>query len=265
MFSVNSVNYKTSRLTWWCWVRCSACWPTSSTSTSSPRTSPPRRTSRSPTCSSSSPRRCVTSSPPRWCTWASTSPARPSSRCWEAPSWYLLASSQRSSWRSRWSGSAGSGWRWSLLVRTMFWVQCPILTPHLLRYPHGGWSWLHGSERDRRSVWCRHRRHYRGLCSGEIMRGQILNWQIFSNLQVIAACQFVYEEKFIAKYNVHPLKVVGSEGIFGFIALILIQVLDLFPSTINLTYALHYRFPCISSLLMALSLDTIQTEGSRTP
>ena len=42
--------------------------------------------------------------------------------------------------------------------------------------------------------------------------------------QVIAACQFVYEEKFIAKYNVHPLKVVGSEGIFGFIALILIQV-----------------------------------------
>ena len=44
------------------------------------------------------------------------------------------------------------------------------------------------------------------------------------NCQVIAACQFVYEEKFIAKYNVHPLKVVGSEGIFGFIALILIQV-----------------------------------------
>jgi len=42
--------------------------------------------------------------------------------------------------------------------------------------------------------------------------------------QVIAACQFVYEEKFIAKYNVHPLKVVGSEGIFGFIALILIQI-----------------------------------------
>merc|ERR1712165_365104 len=39
--------------------------------------------------------------------------------------------------------------------------------------------------------------------------------------QVIAACQFVYEEKFIAKYNSHPLKVVGSEGIFGFLALIL--------------------------------------------
>lgn len=42
--------------------------------------------------------------------------------------------------------------------------------------------------------------------------------------QVVAACQFVYEEKYIAKYDVHPLKVVGSEGIFGFIALALLQI-----------------------------------------
>jgi len=41
---------------------------------------------------------------------------------------------------------------------------------------------------------------------------------------MIAACQFVYEEKFITQYNVHPLKVVGSEGIFGFITLVLIQI-----------------------------------------
>ena len=34
----------------------------------------------------------------------------------------------------------------------------------------------------------------------------------------------MYEEKFIAKYNSHPLKVVGSEGIFGFTALLLIQI-----------------------------------------
>ena len=56
------------------------------------------------------------------------------------------------------------------------------------------------------------------------MGTQIIDKDFLSNCQVIAACQFVYEEKFIAKYNVHPLKVVGSEGIFGFIALILIQV-----------------------------------------
>ena len=43
-------------------------------------------------------------------------------------------------------------------------------------------------------------------------------------LQLVAACQFVWEEKFIAKYNIHPLKVVGSEGIFGFTVLVLIQI-----------------------------------------
>jgi len=41
--------------------------------------------------------------------------------------------------------------------------------------------------------------------------------------QLIAACQFVWEEKYIAKYNVHPLKVVGSEGIFGFLTLAALQ------------------------------------------
>jgi len=42
--------------------------------------------------------------------------------------------------------------------------------------------------------------------------------------QLVAACQFVYEEKYITKYDIHPLKVVGSEGIFGFTALALAQV-----------------------------------------
>merc|ERR1712181_163667 len=30
--------------------------------------------------------------------------------------------------------------------------------------------------------------------------------------QLVAACQFVYEEKYITKYDIHPLKVIGSEG-----------------------------------------------------
>lgn len=37
--------------------------------------------------------------------------------------------------------------------------------------------------------------------------------------QVIVATQMVYEEKFISKYNVHPLKAVGWEGTFGFLTL----------------------------------------------
>ena len=38
----------------------------------------------------------------------------------------------------------------------------------------------------------------------------------------------VYEDRFISKYNFHPLFVVGSEGILGFIALVLIQIIFYF-------------------------------------
>ena len=43
----------------------------------------------------------------------------------------------------------------------------------------------------------------------------------------------MYEEKFIAKYNVHPLKVVGSEGIFGFITLLIVQIIMYFMGPIG--------------------------------
>ena len=34
----------------------------------------------------------------------------------------------------------------------------------------------------------------------------------------------VYEEKFITKYNIPPLKVVGWEGIFGFCTLVVLLI-----------------------------------------
>ena len=37
--------------------------------------------------------------------------------------------------------------------------------------------------------------------------------------QVIVASQMVYEEKFISKYDVHPLQAVGWEGTFGFLTM----------------------------------------------
>lgn len=51
--------------------------------------------------------------------------------------------------------------------------------------------------------------------SSEILLGDIL----IVCAQVIVATQMVYEEKFISKYNVHPLKAVGWEGTFGFLTL----------------------------------------------
>jgi len=35
--------------------------------------------------------------------------------------------------------------------------------------------------------------------------------------QIVAATQMVLEEKFIGKYNVHPLRVVGNEGVWGMV------------------------------------------------
>lgn len=42
----------------------------------------------------------------------------------------------------------------------------------------------------------------------------------------VVACQVVYEERFIGKYNIPPLQAVGWEGIFGFgtLGLLLIPV-----------------------------------------
>jgi len=51
--------------------------------------------------------------------------------------------------------------------------------------------------------------------SQEILIGDIL----IVCAQIIVASQMVYEEKFISKYNVHPLKAVGWEGTFGFLTL----------------------------------------------
>lgn len=42
--------------------------------------------------------------------------------------------------------------------------------------------------------------------------------------QIIAACQMVYEEKFLSKYDVPALVAVGCEGLFGFVILSLLLI-----------------------------------------
>ncbi|XP_051952315.1 solute carrier family 35 member F6-like [Xyrauchen texanus] len=42
--------------------------------------------------------------------------------------------------------------------------------------------------------------------------------------QIIVAVQMVLEEKFVYKHNVHPLKAVGTEGIFGFFILSILLI-----------------------------------------
>ena len=43
-------------------------------------------------------------------------------------------------------------------------------------------------------------------------------------MQVVDTFHYIYEEKYISKYNLSPLLVVGSEGLFGLIGIILLQI-----------------------------------------
>ncbi|CAL8392890.1 solute carrier family 35 member F6 [Gadus morhua] len=54
----------------------------------------------------------------------------------------------------------------------------------------------------------------------EILTGDLL----IIMAQVIVAVQMVLEEKFVYKHDVHPLKAVGTEGMFGFVVLTLLLI-----------------------------------------
>lgn len=54
----------------------------------------------------------------------------------------------------------------------------------------------------------------------EIITGDLL----IIMAQIIVAVQMVLEEKFVYKHNVHPLKAVGTEGVFGFVILSLLLI-----------------------------------------
>ncbi|NP_001002559.1 solute carrier family 35 member F6 [Danio rerio] len=54
----------------------------------------------------------------------------------------------------------------------------------------------------------------------EIITGDLL----IIMAQIVVAVQMVLEEKFVYKHNVHPLKAVGTEGVFGFVILSLLLI-----------------------------------------
>ncbi|XP_078256315.1 solute carrier family 35 member F6 isoform X2 [Rhinoraja longicauda] len=65
--------------------------------------------------------------------------------------------------------------------------------------------------------------------SGRSGPGQHLSRVITGDLlivmaQIIVAIQMVLEEKFVGKHDVHPLRAVGTEGMFGFIILTLLLI-----------------------------------------
>ncbi|XP_068136219.1 solute carrier family 35 member F6 [Hyperolius riggenbachi] len=63
-----------------------------------------------------------------------------------------------------------------------------------------------------------------GHGSGKDLNDVITGDLLIVMAQIIASIQMVLEEKFVYKYNVHPLRAVGTEGFFGFIILTLLLI-----------------------------------------
>ncbi|KAG8445916.1 hypothetical protein GDO86_010638 [Hymenochirus boettgeri] len=63
-----------------------------------------------------------------------------------------------------------------------------------------------------------------GPSSGKNLSDVITGDLLIIMAQVIVSIQMVLEEKYVYKHNVHPLRAVGTEGLFGFVILTLLLI-----------------------------------------
>lgn len=89
----------------------------------------------------------------------------------------------------------------------------------------------------------------------------IIGVLLIAGAQIFTATQFVLEERIMEKYAMEPIKVVGWEGIFGFlVTLIVMVVLHLaigtgyFNAREGLYQMTHYPSIAISSILIMISI-----------
>ena len=85
--------------------------------------------------------------------------------------------------------------------------------------------------------------------------------------QIFTATQFVVEEHLLEKYSIEPLKLVGWEGVFGFLVTIIVQIIlhfavgqsagdkyDYFDAVEGWRQITHYRAIAVSSILIMISI-----------
>ncbi len=84
---------------------------------------------------------------------------------------------------------------------------------------------------------------------------------LIAGAQIFTATQFVLEERIMEKYAMEPIKVVGWEGVFGFlVTLIIMVVLHLsigtgyFNAREGLYQITHFRSIAVSSILIMISI-----------
>ncbi|KAF2738816.1 integral membrane protein-like protein [Polyplosphaeria fusca] len=84
---------------------------------------------------------------------------------------------------------------------------------------------------------------------------------LIAGAQIFTATQFVLEERLMEKYAMEPIKVVGWEGIFGFLVTLIIMIIlhfavgtGYFNATEGLYQMTHYRAIAVSSILIMISI-----------
>lgn len=89
----------------------------------------------------------------------------------------------------------------------------------------------------------------------------IIGVMLIAGAQIFTATQFVLEERIMEKYAMEPIKVVGWEGVFGFlVTLVGMIILHLaigigyFNAKEGLYQMTHYRAIAVSSLLIMVSI-----------
>jgi drug/metabolite transporter (DMT)-like permease len=88
---------------------------------------------------------------------------------------------------------------------------------------------------------------------------------LIAGAQIFTATQFVLEERIMEKYAMEPIRVVGWEGVFGFLVTTIIMIIlhfaigtGYFNAREGLYQMVHYRGVAVSSLLIMISIGYVQ-------
>jgi drug/metabolite transporter (DMT)-like permease len=92
----------------------------------------------------------------------------------------------------------------------------------------------------------------------------IIGVLLIAGAQIFTATQFVLEERIMEKYAMEPIKVVGWEGIFGFLVTLIGMIIlhfaigtGYFNAREGLYQMTHYRAIAVSSLLIMVSIGYV--------
>ena len=84
---------------------------------------------------------------------------------------------------------------------------------------------------------------------------------LIAGAQIFTATQFVLEERIMEKYSMEPIRVVGWEGLFGFLVTLVVMIIlhfsigtGYFNAREGLYQMTHYRAIAVSSILIMISI-----------